>query len=110
MISEFERLHHFLEEQHGALLAQLEGLEGDILKQRDEFDTMVTGERNRFSALITELEKKKEWSARELLTVRPRPAGLASYSPESSLCPACFLHFASHPQCKMGPRTRGSEF
>lgn len=70
MISEFTRLRQFLEEQHGALLAQLEGLEGDILKQRDEFDMLVTGEMSRFSALITELEEKKERSARELLTVR----------------------------------------
>ncbi|XP_059558199.1 tripartite motif-containing protein 10-like [Myotis daubentonii] len=68
VISEFTRLRQFLEEQHGALLAQLEGLEGDILKQRDEFDMLVTGEMSRFSALITELEEKKERSARELLT------------------------------------------
>ncbi|XP_014391303.1 PREDICTED: tripartite motif-containing protein 10 [Myotis brandtii] len=68
VISEFARLRQFLEEQHGALLAQLEGLEGDILKQRDEFDMLVTGEMSRFSALITELEEKKERSARELLT------------------------------------------
>uniref|UniRef100_G1PI88 Tripartite motif containing 10 n=1 Tax=Myotis lucifugus TaxID=59463 RepID=G1PI88_MYOLU len=68
VISEFARLRQFLEEQHSALLAQLEGLEGDILKQRDEFDMLVTGEMSRFSALITELEEKKEQSARELLT------------------------------------------
>lgn len=84
MISEFARLRQFLEEQHGALLAQLEGLEGDILKQRDEFDTLVTGEMSRFSALITELEEKKERSARELLTVRL--PSLAPSSPAPSLC------------------------
>lgn len=105
VISEFARLRQFLEEQHGALLAQLEGLEGDILKQRDEFDMLVTGEMSRFSALITELEEKKEQSARELLTVRlPGPAAcLASSSPASSLCRACPLHLESHPNGRRAP-------
>lgn len=109
MVSEFARLRQFLEEQHGALLAQLEGLEGDILKQRDEFDTLVSGERSRFSALITELEEKKERSARELLTVRP--AAPAAWPPTShlhSVQPSPSLPVSS--PCRVGPRTRGSEF
>ncbi|KAM5287299.1 tripartite motif-containing protein 10 isoform 4-T4 [Hipposideros larvatus] len=68
VIFEFAYLSQFLEEQQSILLAQLERLDGDILKQRDEFDVLVTGEICRFSALIAELEEKKERPARELLT------------------------------------------
>lgn len=102
MVSEFARLRQFLEEQHGALLAQLEGLEGDILKQRDEFDTLVSGERSRFSALIAELEEKKERSARELLTVRPAapPPGLP---PPIFTLSSRLLHFPSHPRAGWAP-------
>ncbi|XP_011382299.1 tripartite motif-containing protein 10 [Pteropus vampyrus] len=68
VISEFAYLSQFLEEQQSILLAQLERLDGDILKQRDEFDVLVAGEICRFSSLITELEEKNERPARELLT------------------------------------------
>nr|KAF6508789.1 tripartite motif containing 10 [Rousettus aegyptiacus] len=68
VISEFAYLSQFLEEQQSILLAQLDRLDGDILKQRDEFDVLVTGEICRFSSLITELEEKNERPARELLT------------------------------------------
>lgn len=74
VISEFAHLRQVLEEQHSVLLAQLERLNGDILKQQDEFDVLVTREMCQFSALIAELEEKKERPARELLTVRPAPA------------------------------------
>ncbi|KAF6365551.1 tripartite motif containing 10 [Rhinolophus ferrumequinum] len=68
VIFEFAYLSQFLEEQQSILLAQLESLDGDILKQRDEFDVLVSGEICRFSALIAELEEKNERPARELLT------------------------------------------
>ncbi|KAL4837469.1 hypothetical protein H8958_001694 [Nasalis larvatus] len=68
VISEFAHLRKFLEEQQSILLAQLESLDGDILKQQDEFDFLVAGEICRFSALIEELEEKNERPARELLT------------------------------------------
>nr|XP_008260883.2 tripartite motif-containing protein 10 isoform X2 [Oryctolagus cuniculus] len=68
VISEFVHLRQFLEEQQRILLAQLEGLDGDILKQQEEFDFLVTGEICRFSALIEELEEKNARPARELLT------------------------------------------
>ena len=74
VIFEFAHLSQFLDEQHSTLLAQLERLDGDILKQQDEFDVLVAGEMCRFTALIKELEEKKERPARELLTVRPAPA------------------------------------
>ncbi|KAL2791505.1 tripartite motif-containing protein 10 isoform 1 [Daubentonia madagascariensis] len=68
VISEFAHLSQFLEEQQSILLAKLESLDGDILKQQDEFDFLVAGEICRFSALIEELEEKNERPARELLT------------------------------------------
>ncbi|XP_011856882.1 PREDICTED: tripartite motif-containing protein 10 [Mandrillus leucophaeus] len=68
VISEFAHLRKFLEEQQSLLLAQLESLDGDILKQQDEFDFLVAGEICRFSTLIEELEEKNERPARELLT------------------------------------------
>lgn len=88
MIFEFAYLSQFLEEQQSILLAQLESLDGDILKQRDEFDVLVTGEICRFSALIAELEEKNERPARELLTVRP-----ALPQPPELTCDFLHCHF-----------------
>lgn len=48
-------LSQFLEEQQSVLLAQLEKLDGDILRQRDAFDVLVSEEICRFSSLISEL-------------------------------------------------------
>lgn len=117
MISEFAYLSQFLEEQQSILLAQLDRLDGDILKQRDEFDVLVTGEICRFSSLITELEEKNERPARELLTVRPVPVHLASdffffFFLDFTMSKPCLFHSYTslHPQWKMGHRTRSSEF
>ncbi|XP_063095511.1 tripartite motif-containing protein 10 [Cavia porcellus] len=68
VMSEFAHLSQFLQEQQSILLVQLEQLDGDILKQQEEFDHLVAGEISRFSALIEELEEKNERPARELLT------------------------------------------
>ncbi|XP_032703691.1 tripartite motif-containing protein 10-like [Lontra canadensis] len=68
VVFEFAHLSQFLEEQQSILLAQLEKLDGDILKQRDAFDVLVSEEICRFSSLISELEEKNGRPARELLT------------------------------------------
>ncbi|ERE87981.1 tripartite motif-containing protein 10 [Cricetulus griseus] len=68
VISQFAHLSQFLEEQQSVLLAQLERLDGDILKQQEEFDSLATGEICRFSTLIEELEEKNKRPARGLLT------------------------------------------
>lgn len=73
MIFEFAYLSEFLEEQQSVLLAQLEALDADILRQREEFDVLVSEEICRFGSLISELEEKNERPARGLLTVRPGP-------------------------------------
>ncbi|XP_007483530.2 tripartite motif-containing protein 10 [Monodelphis domestica] len=67
VILEFEHMCQFLERQQYLLLTQLEELDGDILKQKDEFESLVQGEICRFDALISELEEKLERPARELL-------------------------------------------
>ncbi|XP_019648596.1 tripartite motif-containing protein 10 [Ailuropoda melanoleuca] len=68
VIFEFAHLSQFLEEQQSVLLAQLEKLDGDILKQREAFDVLVGEEICRFSSLISELEEKHGRPARGLLT------------------------------------------
>ncbi|CAO2636266.1 Tripartite motif-containing protein 10 [Lemmus lemmus] len=68
VISQFAHLSRVLEEQQSLLLAQLERLDGDILKQQEEFDSLATGEICRFSTLIEELEEKNKRPARGLLT------------------------------------------
>lgn len=89
VIFEFARLSQFLEEQQSVLLAELEKLDGDILKQRDVFDALVSEETCRFSTLVAELEEKLGRPARELLTVSP--ACLAR--PSSTVTgPNCPLH------------------
>lgn len=79
VISQFAHLSQFLQQQQTALLAQLEGLDGDILKQQEEFDSLATGEICQFSTLIEELEEKNKRTARGLLTVRPGLQGLWNY-------------------------------
>lgn len=84
VISQFAHLSRVLEEQQSVLLAQLERLDGDILKQQEEFDSLATGEICRFSTLIEELEEKNKRPARGLLTVRwglPSPRGLWNHGP-----------------------------
>uniref|UniRef100_A0A8C9M4N9 Tripartite motif containing 10 n=1 Tax=Panthera tigris altaica TaxID=74533 RepID=A0A8C9M4N9_PANTA len=68
VIFEFAYLSQFLEEQQSVLLAQLEALDADILRQREEFDVLVSEEMCRFGSLISELEEKNERPARGLLT------------------------------------------
>ncbi|KAM6185498.1 tripartite motif-containing protein 10 isoform 2-T2 [Rhynchocyon petersi] len=68
VISEFACMSQFLEVRRDILLAELEGLDVDIVSQQDEFNFLVNGEICRFDSLISELEDKNERSARELLT------------------------------------------
>lgn len=108
VISEFAHLSQFLEEQQSVLLAQLERLDGDILKHRDEFDVLVTGEICRFNTLIEELEEKNQRPARDLLTVR------SELCPRSPMIFGIFAHLSHlsytrtslYPKWKMGHRTQ----
>lgn len=104
MISQFAHLSRVLEEQQSVLLAQLERLDGDILKQQEEFDSLATGEICRFSTLIEELEEKNTRPVRGLLTVRwglPSPLGSLESWPDWYLL---YIHIsASQTGCVTRP-------
>uniref|UniRef100_A0A8C0FW83 Uncharacterized protein n=1 Tax=Chelonoidis abingdonii TaxID=106734 RepID=A0A8C0FW83_CHEAB len=70
ILSEFEKLHMFLEEKELLLLAQLEVLDKEILKRQDEFTTRLTQEISRLGTLISEMEGKCRQPASEFLQVR----------------------------------------
>ncbi|XP_065272301.1 zinc finger protein RFP-like [Emys orbicularis] len=67
ILSEFEKLHLFLEEKELLLLAQLEVLDKEILKRHDEFTTRLTQEISRLGTLISEMEGKCRQPASEFL-------------------------------------------
>ncbi|XP_039393210.1 zinc finger protein RFP-like [Mauremys reevesii] len=58
IVSEFEQLPQFLEEQERLLLAQLQELDKEIVKLQDENVTKVSEEISRLSDLINEIEEK----------------------------------------------------
>ncbi|XP_066474064.1 E3 ubiquitin-protein ligase TRIM39-like [Tiliqua scincoides] len=58
IVSEFEQLHHFLEEQEKLLLAQLSELEREMVRHQKEFDTKLADEIISLNVLIDEVEEK----------------------------------------------------
>uniref|UniRef100_A0A8C3FBP6 Uncharacterized protein n=1 Tax=Chrysemys picta bellii TaxID=8478 RepID=A0A8C3FBP6_CHRPI len=58
IVAEFQQLRQFLEEQERLLLAQLEELNKEIEKRRDEYVAKVSEELSSFSSLINEMEQK----------------------------------------------------
>nr|XP_042703224.1 zinc finger protein RFP-like isoform X6 [Chrysemys picta bellii] len=58
IVSEFEQLRQFLEEQERLLLAQLEELDKEIVKIQDENVTKLSEEISHLSDLISEIEEK----------------------------------------------------
>uniref|UniRef100_A0A8C8SUX7 RING-type E3 ubiquitin transferase n=1 Tax=Pelusios castaneus TaxID=367368 RepID=A0A8C8SUX7_9SAUR len=55
---EFEQLHQFLNEQQSLLLAQLEVLDKEILKRRNEYVTTISEKTLLLSELISEIQRK----------------------------------------------------
>lgn len=106
VISQFAHLSQFLEGQQSVLLAQLERLDGDILKQQEEFDSLATGEICRFSTLIEELEEKNKRPARRLLTVRPGCPLLWGLQSHCLIIPS-FTSRSLHPRWGREHRARG---
>uniref|UniRef100_A0A8C0FW58 RING-type E3 ubiquitin transferase n=1 Tax=Chelonoidis abingdonii TaxID=106734 RepID=A0A8C0FW58_CHEAB len=116
IVSEFQQLRQFLEEQERLLLAQLEKLDEEILRIQKENVTKLSGEISHLSELIHELEGKCQKPASEFLQVRlslkhPRSMCRDRRAPES--CPLesssqrsqcnCLLHMTldpdtAHPQ------------
>lgn len=69
-MSEFECLHQFLKEQEQLLLARLEELDKEIVKQKDEIVTKLSDELSRLGDVIAEMEVKCKQPASEFLQVR----------------------------------------
>ncbi|XP_065419054.1 tripartite motif-containing protein 10-like [Chrysemys picta bellii] len=67
IVSEFQQLLQFLEEQERLLLAQLEKLDKEIVKIQNENITKLSEEISRLSELISEMEGKYQKPAREFL-------------------------------------------
>ncbi|XP_039373622.1 zinc finger protein RFP-like isoform X1 [Mauremys reevesii] len=67
IVSEFEQLRQFLEEQERLLLARLEELDKEIVKLQDENVTKLSEEISRLSDLISEIEEKCQQPTRQFL-------------------------------------------
>ncbi|TFJ96928.1 translation initiation factor IF-2 [Platysternon megacephalum] len=67
IVSEFQQLLQFLEEQERLLLAQLEKLDKEIVKIQNENITKLSEEISHLSELISEMEGKYQKPAREFL-------------------------------------------
>uniref|UniRef100_A0A8C3HMM3 RING-type E3 ubiquitin transferase n=1 Tax=Chrysemys picta bellii TaxID=8478 RepID=A0A8C3HMM3_CHRPI len=90
IVSEFQQLRQFLEEQERLLLAQLEKLDEEMVKIQKENVTKLSEEISRLSELIREMEGKCQKPASEFLQVRrslkhPRSMRRDRRAPES--CP-----------------------
>ncbi|XP_054831889.1 E3 ubiquitin-protein ligase TRIM7-like [Eublepharis macularius] len=67
IVAEFRKLHEFLEEQEKLLLAQMEELEKDIARERDEHLASLSTELSSLEKLVLEMEEKIHQPAIELL-------------------------------------------
>ncbi|CAM2101783.1 unnamed protein product [Caretta caretta] len=67
IVSEFQLLQQFLEEQERLLMAQLEKLDKEIMKIENENVTKLSEEISRLSELISEIEGKYQKPASEFL-------------------------------------------
>uniref|UniRef100_A0A8C3HMU4 Zinc finger protein RFP-like n=1 Tax=Chrysemys picta bellii TaxID=8478 RepID=A0A8C3HMU4_CHRPI len=98
IVSEFQQLRQFLEEQERLRLAQLEELNQEIEKGRAEYVAKLSEEISSFSSLISEMEQKCQQPASELLQAGGclvhSPAGAGSVTdtirpcPRAELCPS----------------------
>uniref|UniRef100_A0A8C3HXJ2 Zinc finger protein RFP-like n=1 Tax=Chrysemys picta bellii TaxID=8478 RepID=A0A8C3HXJ2_CHRPI len=98
IVSEFQQLCQFLEEQEQFLLAQLEELNKKIEKRRDEYVAKLSEEISFFSSLISEMEQKCQQPVSEFLqagdSLSHSPVGAGSVTdtirpcPRAELCPS----------------------
>ncbi|XP_015267766.1 PREDICTED: E3 ubiquitin-protein ligase TRIM41-like isoform X2 [Gekko japonicus] len=66
-VAEFRKLHQFLEEQEKLLLAQLEEVKKEIVRERDEHLARLSGELSSLESVIHEMEEKIQQPTSELL-------------------------------------------
>nr|XP_056722260.1 E3 ubiquitin-protein ligase TRIM7-like [Euleptes europaea] len=67
MAAEFRQLHSFLEEQEKRLLAQMEEVEKEVARNRDQHLAALSEELSFLDSLIREMEEKCQQPASELL-------------------------------------------
>uniref|UniRef100_A0A8C8S5G1 Zinc finger protein RFP-like n=1 Tax=Pelusios castaneus TaxID=367368 RepID=A0A8C8S5G1_9SAUR len=70
IVSEFQQLRQFLEEQERLLLAQLEELDKEMVKFQTENITKLSAEISRLSELISEMEGKLKYNNMKLFLSR----------------------------------------
>lgn len=70
IVTEFECLRQFLQDQERRLLARLEELDKEIEKRREDLVTKLSEELSRLGDVITEMEAKCKQPASEFLQVR----------------------------------------
>uniref|UniRef100_A0A452HKD7 Tripartite motif containing 39 n=1 Tax=Gopherus agassizii TaxID=38772 RepID=A0A452HKD7_9SAUR len=98
ILSEFEQLRQFLEEQERLLLARLEELDKEIEKRRDENIAKLLEEISCLNDMISELEGKCQQPASEFLQVRywildtQEPWSPGEVSPEPEKTPSSISH------------------
>ncbi|XP_060095013.1 E3 ubiquitin-protein ligase TRIM41-like [Heteronotia binoei] len=63
----FRQLHTFLEEQEKLLLAQMEEVEKEVVRKRDQHLVRLSNDLSSLESLIQEMEKKCQQSASDLL-------------------------------------------
>ncbi|KAL8213170.1 UNVERIFIED_CONTAM: hypothetical protein K2H54_061101 [Gekko kuhli] len=66
-LTEFRKLHQFLEEQEQLLLGHIDEVEKEIARERDERLARLSGELSSLESLIQEMEKKIQQPARDFL-------------------------------------------
>ncbi|KAL8213198.1 UNVERIFIED_CONTAM: hypothetical protein K2H54_061248 [Gekko kuhli] len=66
-VAKFRQLHMFLEEQEKHLLAQMEEVEKEVAKKRDQHLNRLSEELSSLESLIREMEEKSQQPARDLL-------------------------------------------
>ncbi|XP_054832429.1 uncharacterized protein LOC129327701 [Eublepharis macularius] len=67
VVSEFEQLHQFLEDQEQILLAKLEQLENEVIKEKMTITSKLSKEISNLSDLISEIEEKCKQPMNEFL-------------------------------------------
>ncbi|XP_062977729.1 E3 ubiquitin-protein ligase TRIM7-like [Elgaria multicarinata webbii] len=67
IVSEFEQLHQFLDDQEELLLARLEQLEKDVLKEEKTITSRLSEEISNLSDLLSEIEEKYKQPVSEFL-------------------------------------------
>uniref|UniRef100_A0A8D2LBE7 Uncharacterized protein n=1 Tax=Varanus komodoensis TaxID=61221 RepID=A0A8D2LBE7_VARKO len=70
IVSEFERLHQFLDNQEELLLGKLEELEKDVIKEEKTITSWLSREISSLSDLLSEIEEKHKQPMSKFLQVR----------------------------------------